>query len=144
VRVFRRIPAQSQAETQGQAPPAPARSVSRQPGTIVQPSPAKIAQPAAIGDGWEVTSLEAAGMDRRPIEAMTAEIRRYSDWNIHAVLIEREGRLVYEEYLKGKIRNGVRIWAPWSSRATPSITIELRRTGTAGLPPVAYRLSSIS
>ena len=69
---------------------------------IVQPSPANIAQPAAIGDGWEVTSLEAAGMDRRPIEAMTAEIRRYSDWNIHAVLIEREGRLVYEEYFAGE------------------------------------------
>jgi CubicO group peptidase (beta-lactamase class C family) len=40
-------------------------------------------------------------MDRRPLEAMTEMIRRYPDWNLHAVLIERDGRLVYEEYFAG-------------------------------------------
>jgi CubicO group peptidase (beta-lactamase class C family) len=59
-------------------------------------------QPAAIADGWKTASLEAAGMDHRLIDAMTAEIRRYPDWNIHAVLIERDGRLVYEQYFAGE------------------------------------------
>ncbi len=59
-------------------------------------------QPAAISDGWKTGTLEAVDMDRRPIEAMTAEIRRYPDWNIHAVLIERNGYLVYEEYFAGE------------------------------------------
>ncbi len=57
--------------------------------------------PTSVNDGWKTASLESVGMDRRPIEAMTEAIRRYSDWNIHAVLIERHGRLVYEEYFAG-------------------------------------------
>jgi CubicO group peptidase (beta-lactamase class C family) len=61
-----------------------------------------LAGSAVAGDGWKIASLEAAGMDRQPIEAMTAEIRRYPDWNIHAVLIEHDGRLVYEEYFAGE------------------------------------------
>ena len=32
---------------------------------------------------------------------MTEAIRRYADWNIHAILIERDRRLVYEEYFAG-------------------------------------------
>jgi CubicO group peptidase (beta-lactamase class C family) len=58
--------------------------------------------PRTLDDGWTTASLDAVGMDRRPIEQMTETIRRYSDWNIHAVLIERDGRLVYEEYFAGE------------------------------------------
>jgi CubicO group peptidase (beta-lactamase class C family) len=65
------------------------------------PAPSAEARLAAIDDGWETGTLEAVGIDRRPIEAMTDMLRRYPDWNVHAVLIERGGRLVYEQYFAG-------------------------------------------
>jgi CubicO group peptidase (beta-lactamase class C family) len=64
-------------------------------------APSAEARPAVVGDGWETATLEAVGMDRRPIDAMTDMLRRYPDWNVHAVLIERDGRLVYEEHFAG-------------------------------------------
>jgi CubicO group peptidase (beta-lactamase class C family) len=58
--------------------------------------------PQTLDDGWTTASLDSVGMDLRSIEQMTEAIRRYADWNIHAVLIERDGRLVYEEYFAGE------------------------------------------
>jgi CubicO group peptidase (beta-lactamase class C family) len=46
-------------------------------------------------------SLESAGIDRRRLEQMADAIRQNTDWNVHAALIERDGRLVYEEYFVG-------------------------------------------
>jgi CubicO group peptidase (beta-lactamase class C family) len=60
------------------------------------------AVPPALGDGWSTGSLEQAGIDRRRIEAMTDWVRAHPELNVHAVLIERGGRLVYEEYFSGK------------------------------------------
>ena len=60
------------------------------------------AAPLVLNDGWTTGSLEQAGIDRQRIEAMTNSIRTSPELNIHAVLIERGGRLVYEEYFSGK------------------------------------------
>jgi len=60
------------------------------------------AVPPALDDGWSTGSLEQAGIDRRRIEAMTDWVRAHPELNVHAVLIERGGRLVYEEYFSGK------------------------------------------
>jgi len=60
------------------------------------------AVPPALKDGWTTGSLEQAGIDRQRIEAMTNSIRTRPELNIHAVLIERGGRLVFEEYFSGK------------------------------------------
>jgi CubicO group peptidase (beta-lactamase class C family) len=60
------------------------------------------AAPPALNDGWMTGSLDQVGMDRRRIEAMTESIRARPELNVHAVLIERDGRLVYEEYFAGK------------------------------------------
>jgi CubicO group peptidase (beta-lactamase class C family) len=57
--------------------------------------------PAQLDDGWATASLKTAGMDPAPLEAMANTIRRYPAWNVHAVLIERDGRLVFEEYFAG-------------------------------------------
>jgi CubicO group peptidase (beta-lactamase class C family) len=63
--------------------------------------PYRYQPPPALDDGWATASLDSVGMDRNRLEQMTDAIQR-SDWNIHAVLIEREGRLVYEEYFPGE------------------------------------------
>src|SRR5262245_44659556 len=58
--------------------------------------------PPALDDGWRTGSVEPAGIDRRRIEAMTDWVRAHAELNVHAVVIERGGRLVYEEYFSGK------------------------------------------
>ena len=57
--------------------------------------------PPTIDDGWTIGSPEQAGIDRRRLEAMTGSIHANPAFNVHAVLIERDGRLVYEEYFSG-------------------------------------------
>jgi CubicO group peptidase (beta-lactamase class C family) len=47
------------------------------------------------------SAAERAGIDRRRLEQMTESIRSHPQDNVHAVLIERDGRLVYEEYFSG-------------------------------------------
>jgi CubicO group peptidase (beta-lactamase class C family) len=64
-------------------------------------SPDRYRTPRTLDDGWMTASLESAGIDRRRLEQMTDAIRQNTDWNVHAVLIERDGRLVYEEYFVG-------------------------------------------
>ena len=58
--------------------------------------------PPALVDGWETASLETAGIDRARIEHLTGAIRSRPDFNVHTVLIEHDGHLVYEEYFDGK------------------------------------------
>lgn len=62
----------------------------------------KYAVPPALGDGWTTGSLAQAGIDVTHLEAMTDAIRAHPEFNVHAVLVERDGRLVYEEYFSGK------------------------------------------
>jgi CubicO group peptidase (beta-lactamase class C family) len=57
--------------------------------------------PTSVGDGWKTGAAERAGIDRRRLEQMTESIRSHPQDNVHAVLIERDGRLVYEEYFSG-------------------------------------------
>ncbi len=58
--------------------------------------------PLALGDGWMIGSVEQAGIDRQRLEQMTDSIRSHPELNVHAVLIERDGRLVFEQYFSGK------------------------------------------
>jgi CubicO group peptidase (beta-lactamase class C family) len=60
------------------------------------------AVPPALSDGWLTGALAQSGIDTRRLEAMTNSIRAHPELNVHAVLIERDGRLVYEEYFSGK------------------------------------------
>jgi CubicO group peptidase (beta-lactamase class C family) len=53
------------------------------------------------GDGWELASPDAAGLDRARLEGLTRTLREWPELGVHALLIEREGRLVYEEYFPG-------------------------------------------
>ncbi len=58
--------------------------------------------PPSLDDGWATEAPEAAGIDRSRLEALTGTIRSHPDYNVHAVLVEHDGRLVYEEYFSGK------------------------------------------
>lgn len=59
-------------------------------------------QPPTLADMWVTGTLDDVGLDQLRIEQMTDAIRRNPYWNLHAVLVEREGRLVYEEYFAGE------------------------------------------
>jgi Tol biopolymer transport system component/CubicO group peptidase (beta-lactamase class C family) len=55
-------------------------------------------------DGWHLVAPEALGLERAPLEQMTEALRRDEYPNVHAVLIAKDGRLVYDEYFQGTDR----------------------------------------
>jgi len=57
--------------------------------------------PASRNDGWSTAQPDSAGVDAARLAAMTAEIRAHPELNVHAILIERDGKLIYEEYFDG-------------------------------------------
>lgn len=59
--------------------------------------------PLQLQDGWPVASLDRASLDVRSMSGLTRWIKEnYEYHNIHAVLIEHAGHLVYEVYLEGQ------------------------------------------
>jgi CubicO group peptidase (beta-lactamase class C family) len=59
-------------------------------------------KPPDAGDGWPTATPEEMGRKRGPLELMTAAIQAGVEYrNVHAVLIARDGRLVYEAYFAG-------------------------------------------
>jgi len=65
------------------------------------PAPASPRRPATLTDGWKTGSADSAGLDPVRLAALTAALRGWPELGVHAVLIERGGRLVYEEYFDG-------------------------------------------
>jgi CubicO group peptidase (beta-lactamase class C family) len=57
--------------------------------------------PPAQNDGWKTANADSLGVDSRRLAAMTASLRAWPELGVHAVLIERGGRLIYEEYFDG-------------------------------------------
>ncbi|MEM1363627.1 MAG: serine hydrolase [Pseudomonadota bacterium] len=59
--------------------------------------------PPALGDGWQVGDLAGADLDRNAISELVEMIDAgVTTPNIHAVLIEHMGRLVFEQYWTGE------------------------------------------
>jgi len=57
--------------------------------------------PELIDDGWQTTAPVSAGFDPSALAALDREIR-HGEWgNVHALLIDRGGKLVYERYYSG-------------------------------------------
>ena len=54
--------------------------------------------PADLNDGWTVASLSSAGINHEPIAWLSAAIKTGQFGNIHALLIVRNAKLVFEEY----------------------------------------------
>jgi CubicO group peptidase (beta-lactamase class C family) len=57
--------------------------------------------PRELGDGWKTASAESVGVDTTRLAALTESLRAWPELGVHAVLIERSGRLIYEEYFDG-------------------------------------------
>jgi len=53
------------------------------------------------GDGWDTASLRSAGFGEGALSQLTQEIKAGKFPNTHAVLIEHDGYLVYEQYFDG-------------------------------------------
>ncbi len=58
-------------------------------------------RPVALGDGWKTAHADSVGIDSRGLARLTEAIRAWPELGVHAVVIERGGRLVYEEYFDG-------------------------------------------
>ena len=65
------------------------------------PAPATPQRPPTLADGWKTGTPDSAGLDPVRLAALTAALRGWPELGVHAVLIERGGRLVYEEYFDG-------------------------------------------
>lgn len=63
--------------------------------------PSAYQPPALFDDGWKTASAGSTGLDQTRLAALTASMRAWPELGVHAILIERRGHLVYEEYFDG-------------------------------------------
>jgi len=70
-------------------------------GVSQNPTPSTPRRPATLADGWKIGTADSAGLDPARLSALTEAVRSWPELGVHAILIERGGRLVYEEYFDG-------------------------------------------
>ena len=61
--------------------------------------------PERIDDGWEVSSLQAEGLDPAGINDFVSGVLKRDFKNIHSILLVKNGKLVLEEYFYGYDRD---------------------------------------
>ena len=57
--------------------------------------------PEAVGDGWQTASLQAVGLEERPLVQLMDRLARTHGHQLHSLLVIRDGKLVFEEYFPG-------------------------------------------
>jgi hypothetical protein len=85
-------------------------------------SPERCGVPVAREDGWPVASINDDKLiDRGALCEMTDRLAASSTANVHAVLVARSGKLVFERYFRGSDEVPGRIYgAGWkTSPSTP-------------------------
>ena len=55
-------------------------------------------RPPELGDEWRTAHAESLGLNAARLAGLTAAVRAWPELGVHAILIERRGRLVLEEY----------------------------------------------
>ncbi len=68
---------------------------------LAQASASRYQVPAVRKDGWKTANADAVGVDSAKLAGLTTAIRAWPELGVHAVLIERGGQLIYEEYFDG-------------------------------------------
>jgi CubicO group peptidase (beta-lactamase class C family) len=61
--------------------------------------------PEQRDDGWSTETLEASGFDADRMQRLTEKLEAGGFPNTHIVVIEHDGKLVYEKYLSGQDQN---------------------------------------
>lgn len=77
---------------------------------IAQPTsvPPACGAPATLDDGWSIDTPEKVGVDGVRLCGIAARLRM-TDANVHAVVIVRRGKLIFEQYFSGYDE-------PWSAQ----------------------------
>jgi CubicO group peptidase (beta-lactamase class C family) len=78
--------------------PAPLEAPSRSSG---QGAEASEASGPPVSAPWATKTPVEVGLKPAPLAALSEQLRATPDWNVHAVLIAKDGALVYEQYLEG-------------------------------------------
>jgi CubicO group peptidase (beta-lactamase class C family) len=63
--------------------------------------PSRYQHPPTLSDGWKTATAESVGVDAQRLAALTASVRGWPELGVHAILVERAGRLIYEAYFDG-------------------------------------------
>ena len=71
------------------------------PGSRRQPMQA-LANSSDLDDGWVVRAPDAEGMNGELLRGLGPQFESWSAANLHAVLMVRHGRIVYERYFAGE------------------------------------------
>jgi hypothetical protein len=58
--------------------------------------------PVSLDDGWETAAPESAGMDGARLCGIAARLQLTGS-DVHAVVVARHGRLVFEQYFPGLV-----------------------------------------
>jgi CubicO group peptidase (beta-lactamase class C family) len=56
--------------------------------------------PVALDDGWSIATPESVGLDSAPLCTIAARLKDTGS-NVHAIVIVRHGKLVFEQYFAG-------------------------------------------
>src|SRR4051812_12670297 len=71
-----------------------------------------------LDDGWAVVNPSEVGFDATRLSDVDTFLRQWPCHNVHAVVIVRRGKLVFERYFRGRERR----WMEWSSSVPFSST----------------------
>jgi CubicO group peptidase (beta-lactamase class C family) len=69
--------------------------------TLSQTVAVRYQVPTVRDDGWKTADADALGVDSTKLANLTTALRAWPELGVHAVLIERRGQLIYEEYFDG-------------------------------------------
>lgn len=76
------------------------------PGSNPPPAITEISIPAETGDGWAAASLEETGLAEQPLLDALNAIRQGTYGEIHGFVVAKDGKLVLEEYGRGRMYDG--------------------------------------
>ena len=70
-------------------------------GAAQEGTAARYRAPVLLNDGWKTANADSLGVDSERLAKLTESLRAWPELGVHAILIERNGRLIYEEYFDG-------------------------------------------